>query len=245
MTFDELIKSFKIQPDLNREIWDVNDKLIPKIKTALLNVAKNFYDGVELENKPPIKNIVLTGSLANYNWSRFSDIDLHLLFDFSQYGEHRETFEQLFLLAKSNWNKKHDIRIKGFEVEIYAEDEANPHHSTAVYSVMNDEWQTLPKKDVPVFDPLDVKTKVDYFIKQYKLLLKKTSSTPPEQLLDDLKVFKRKISKFRKSGLEQGGEFSDENIAFKALRRIGLLDKLANFYNSVVDKTLSVENKIK
>jgi predicted nucleotidyltransferase len=243
MTFDELIKSFKVQPDLNRDIWGEDNKLIPKIKTALLNIAKNFYDGIELENKPPIKDIVFTGSLANYNWSRFSDIDLHLLFDFTEYGEHREAFEQLFLLAKSNWNKKHDVKVKGFDVEIYAEDQANPHHSTAVYSVMNDEWQVVPKKDVPVFDPLDVKSKVDYFISQYKALVGNINKTPPEQLLMDIEALRNKIAKFRKSGLEQGGEFSDENIAFKALRRIGLLDKLADLYTATTDKKLSVENR--
>ena len=243
MSFDELIKSFRIQPDLNRDIWGEDNKLIPKIKSALLNIARAFYDSIELENKPPIKDIVFTGSLANYNWSKYSDIDLHLLFDFTEYGEHREAFEQLFLLAKSNWNKKHDIRVKGFDVEIYAEDQSNPHHSTAVYSIMDDEWQVVPKKDVPVFDPLDVKSKVDYFIQQYKSLVSKMETTPPEELLRDIEAFRNKIAKFRKSGLEQGGEFSDENIAFKALRRIGLLDKLADFRTAQVDKSLSVENR--
>jgi predicted nucleotidyltransferase len=241
MTFDELIKSFKIQPDLNRDIWGEDNKLIPKIKSALLNIARAFYDSIELENKPPIKDIVFTGSLANYNWSKYSDIDLHLLFDFTEYGEHREAFEQLFLLAKSNWNKKHQVKVKGFDVEVYAEDETNPHHSTGVYSVQNDKWKIIPKKDTPVFDHVDVKTKINYFIGQYKLLISSMESTPPIKLMKDVEALRDKIAKFRQSGLEQGGEFSDENITFKALRRIGLLDKLAKLKDYLVGKSLSVE----
>ncbi len=103
MTFDDLIKTFKVQPDLNREFWTPENKLTPSIRKALLRIAKEFYDGIELENKPKIKDIVFTGSLANYNYSDYSDVDLHLLFDF---GKDKELLAQFFLLAKSKWNDK-------------------------------------------------------------------------------------------------------------------------------------------
>lgn len=80
MTFDDLIKTFKVQPDLNREFWTPENKLTPSIRKALLRIAKEFYDGIELEHKPKIKDIVFTGSLANYNYSDYSDVDLHLSF---------------------------------------------------------------------------------------------------------------------------------------------------------------------
>lgn len=243
MSFEELLKTFKVQPDLERKIWNKDNKLDPKIKKALLDIAQAFYDSIDLENKPPIKDIVFTGSLANYNWSKYSDIDLHLLFDFEQYGEHKEAFENLFLLAKSNWNNKHDVRVKGYEVEVYAEDEKNPHHSTGVYSVMNDKWVVEPKKQTPIFDPLDVKSKAKYFVDVYKQLVKDLPNETPEELLDKVENVREKIRKFRQGGLETGGEFSTENIAFKTLRRMGLLDKLAELKDKLVDRTLSVETR--
>jgi hypothetical protein len=243
MNFEELIKTFKVQPDLERNIWDENNKLHPKIKNALLRVARHFYDGIDLENKPPIKDIIFTGSLANYNYSKFSDIDLHLLFDFSEYGETREVFEKFFLLAKASWNNKHDVIIKGYDVEVYAEDGMNVHHSTGVYSIQNDKWLKVPEKITPAFDTTNVKSKVQHFIDVYKRLVIKMKTSSPEEMLKDVEALRDKIAKFRKSGLESGGEYSNENVAFKTLRRIGFLDKLVDFKNYIVDKNLSVENK--
>jgi predicted nucleotidyltransferase len=244
MNFDELIKTFKVQSDLERNIWDENNKLHPKIRNALLRIARHFYEGIDLENKPPIKDIVFTGSLANYNYSRLSDIDLHLLFDFSQYGEEKEVFEKFFLLAKASWNNKHDVTIKGYDVEVYAEDENNPHHSTGVYSVQNDGWLKTPEKVTPIFDKMDVKSKVQYFIDIYKQLVGEMKEKSPEEVLEQVEKLRDKIAKFRQGGLETGGEYSTENIAFKAMRRMGFLDKLADLRNHLVDKKLSVENQL-
>jgi predicted nucleotidyltransferase len=244
MNFDELIKTFKVQPDLERNIWGEDNKLNPKVRSALLRITKHFYDGIDLENKPPIKDIVFTGSLANYNYSRLSDIDLHLLFDFSEYGEMKEIFEKFFLLAKASWNNKHDVTIKGYDVEVYAEDENNPHHSTGLYSVQNDEWIKVPEKVTPIFDKLDVKSKVQYFVDIYKQLVGNMKEGSPEEVLEQVEKLRDKIAKFRQGGLETGGEYSTENVAFKAMRRMGFLDKLADLRNHLVDKKLSVENQL-
>ena len=237
MTFDDLIKTFKVQPDLNREFWTPENKLNPTIRKALLRIAKEFYDGIELENKPKIKDIVFTGSLANYNYSDYSDVDLHLLFDF---GKDKELLSQFFLLAKSKWNDKHDITIKGYDVEVYAEDEKSPHVSTGLYSVMKDKWLKEPKKETPVFDELDVKTKVNYFVGMVKQLFQQYQEGKLEGLDTKIEKLRDKLSKFRQGGLQLGGEFSTENIAFKLLRRAGYMDKLAKLQDAVVDKQLSV-----
>ena len=237
MTFDDLIKTFKVQPDLNRQFWTPENKLNPTIRKALLRIAKEFYDGIELENKPKIKDIVFTGSLANYNYSDYSDVDIHLLFDF---GKDKELLSQFFLLAKSKWNDKHDITVKGYDVEVYAEDEKSPHVSTGLYSVMKDKWLKEPKKETPVFDELDVKTKVNYFVGMVKQLFQQYQEGKLEGLDTKIKKLRDKLSKFRQSGLQLGGEFSTENIAFKLLRRAGYMDKLAKLQDAVVDKQLSV-----
>ena len=237
MTFDDLIKTFKVQPDLNRQFWTPENKLNPTIRKALLRIAKEFYDGIELENKPKIKDIVFTGSLANYNYSDYSDVDIHLLFDF---GKDKELLSQFFLLSKSKWNDKHDITVKGYDVEVYAEDEKSPHVSTGLYSVMKDKWLEEPKKETPVFDELDVKTKVNYFVGMVKQLFQQYQEGKLEGLDTKIEKLRDKLSKFRQGGLQLGGEFSTENIAFKLLRRAGYMDKLAKLQDAVVDKQLSV-----
>jgi predicted nucleotidyltransferase len=238
MTFDELLASFKVQPDLNRQFWTKDDTLHPKIRKALLLIAKKFYDDIELENKPKIKDIVFTGSLANYNYSDFSDVDLHLLFDF---GEDKELLSQFFLLAKSKWNDKHDVTIKGYDVEVYAEDINSPHVATGLYSVLRNKWIKEPKQETPVVDEDDVYTKVKYFIGLYNELLQQFKQNNLTGLDVKIEKFRDKLGKFRQSGLQKGGEFSTENVAFKVLRRAGYMDKVADLQNAVIDKQLSVK----
>lgn len=144
------------------------------------------------------------------------------------------------MLAKSKWNDKHDITIKGYDVEVYAEDEKSPHVSTGLYSVMKDTWLKEPKKETPVFDELDVKTKVNYFVGMVKQLFQQYQEGKLEGLDTNIEKLRDKLSKFRQSGLQLGGEFSTENIAFKLLRRAGYMDKLAKLQDVVVDKQLSV-----
>jgi nucleoside-diphosphate-sugar epimerase len=49
-------------------------------------------------------------------------------------------------LKKQVFNDKHDIRIFGYDVELYAQDVEESHYSSGVYSVMNNEWISEPKK---------------------------------------------------------------------------------------------------
>jgi predicted nucleotidyltransferase len=237
MTFDDLLKTFKVQPDLNRQFWTSDNKLNPTIRNALIKIAKQFYNSIDLENKPTVKDIVFTGSLANYNYSDYSDVDLHLLFDF---GKDKELLSQVFLLAKSKWNDTHDITIKGFDVEVYAEDESSPHVATGLYSVLKDKWIKEPTKEAPAYDEQDVMTKVRYFVGMFNQLVNLYKADELTGLDKKIKKFKDKLGKFRQSGLQKGGEFSTENLTFKLLRRAGYMEKLANLQNMTVDKQLSV-----
>ena len=74
------IKSFRLKDELNPKIWDGFD-LDQEVRENLLTIAQDFYNSTELTAE--IKDVVLTGSLANYNWSeKYSDYDLHILIDF-------------------------------------------------------------------------------------------------------------------------------------------------------------------
>ena len=180
--------------------------------------------------------------MAGYNYSDASDIDLHLLFDFKSMGDKQELFEKIFLLAKSRWNDNHSITIKGHEVEVYAEDEQSPHVTTGLYSVMNDKWIKAPEKETPVFDELDVKTKVRYFVDIYNDMKRDFNAGKIDGLQHRVETLRQKIKHFRQGGLQKGGIFSVENITFKSLRRIGLLNKLADLNTQLTDKDLSIEN---
>jgi hypothetical protein len=54
--------------------------------------------------------------------------------------------------------------------------------------------------------------------------------------LEKIESLKDKIKKMRESGLETGGEYSTENLAFKLLRRRGELNTLYALMNQAQDE---------
>jgi predicted nucleotidyltransferase len=236
--FQKILDSFSVKETLNPKVWE-NPKnpdksvMIPKIRETLLRIAEKFIE--YLGEDVFVEDIVLTGSLANYNWSEFSDFDLHVLVDLQQYEDDTDLYKELFNLKKQVFNDKHNIRIYGYDVEVYAQDVEEEHYSSGVYSVMNNEWVSEPKK---------FKNNVDKTIleKKIKNWTEKIDSAIEEE--KDLEKIKTKLKDYRKSGLEKDGELSYENLVFKFLRRSGHIQKLFDTANKEVDKELSIERII-
>ena len=145
---DNIISSFFVKDSLNSEIWDDHDnieesKMKPEIRDGLLDIANEFVEFLGFDIF--VQDVTMTGSLANFNWSDYSDIDLHIIYDFKESGEQEELFKDLFNLKKTVFNSQHDITVKGYEVELYVQDMNEPHMSTGVYSVLYDEWLERPE----------------------------------------------------------------------------------------------------
>jgi len=244
--YSEILMSFGTKETLNPKIWnDVdtdNPVLKSNIRIALLEIAGEFMD--YLGENLFIEDVRFTGSLANFNWSEFSDIDLHLYVDFSQFDpKDREVYKELFQLKKTLFNSTHNITVKGYEVELYAEDVNETHFSTGVYSVLFDEWIHKPEKENVSIDKEFLKMKVANVMEKIDNLMDDVADDELDVALGKIEKFKEKLKKYRSSGLEKDGEFSYENLVFKFLRRNQYIDKLYDFKNKLMDKKLSLENQ--
>lgn len=243
----KIISSFYTKDTLNPQIWenydDVdNSKMKEEIRDGLLDIANEFinYLGFDIF----IQDVTMTGSLANFNWSEFSDIDLHIIYDFKESGDQEEMFKELFNLKRTVFNSQHDITVKGYEVETYVQDMNEPHMSTGVYSVLYDEWLTQPKPEKVSIDKDKIEDKAQKWMNIINMLLDDISHGDEKNLnekLEEIDNVKEKIKKFRSSGLERGGEYSYENLVFKYLRRNGYIQKLFDNKNEIIDKTLSIQ----
>ena len=243
--FSEILLSFGTKDTLNPEIWKDSDSENPilksNIRAALLDIASEFIGF--LNEDIFVDDVRFTGSLSNYNWSKFSDIDLHVLLDFSQFDpEDREVYKELFQLKKTLFNTTHNITVKGYEVELYGEDINEVHHSTGVYSVLFNEWVHKPEKEEVSIDKETLMSKSKMMMSKIDDLIEDTSDDELEIALNKIEKFKDKLKKYRSAGLEKDGEFSYENLVFKFLRRNGYIDKLFQFKNDLIDKSLSLEN---
>jgi hypothetical protein len=240
--FQKILDSFDIQDSLNPKVWDNptepdSSKLKTKVREGLLKISEKFIE--ELGEDIFIDDIVLTGSLANYNWSEYSDFDLHIIIDFEQFGEQKDLFKENFNLKKQIFNEKHNITIFGYDVELYAQDAEETHFSSGVFSVLNNEWISVPKKLKIELDKTTLEKKIKNWTEKIDSTTEKTNGNNVE-LIDTLR---EKLKDYRKSGLEKKGELSYENLVFKFLRRSGHIEKLFNALNRSLDKKLSIERK--
>lgn len=230
--------------DLYPKIWDPSTKkLNSNIKLKLKQIAEDFIRGFKHPLK--IKDIILTGSIANYNWNQYSDIDLHVLLDFNEIpDEYMEAFKDYFNAKKEIWNKTHNIMIMGHEVEVYIQDINEPHHSTGVYSVMSDQWLKEPEIKKQDINYDDVISRTESFIEQINKLSELVGKKDYQKAKVGIDNLRNKIKKYRQAGLEAEGEYSTENMVFKMLRNQGYLEQLSNLKFQAYDSDMGIEEEI-
>lgn len=219
--------------ELNPSVWQEMN-LKPEIRAKLLDIANDFISTWQI--KLPIKDIILTGSNANFNWTKFSDFDLHVVVNMGESGVNRDLVKNLLNTKKNLYNNQHHIKIKGYDVELYAQDETEPHVSTGQYSVMHGHWLVVPTNINPTFERTNIQNKAGKIISQIE-------DAYGREDIEALRAVLKKIAKMRQSGLEKGGEFSDENMAFKVLRNSGMIEKIRQAITDLGDKALSLNGE--
>jgi hypothetical protein len=232
---EKIIKSFYAKDSLSQDIFQ-GTKMIESVRDRLISISDNFIDflGVDFF----IYDVVLTGSLANYNWSEFSDIDLHLIIDYEESGHKQDLLKEFFNAKRAVWNIAHDIKIKNYEVELYVQDIKEKHISSGVYSILNDKWIIEPQKAKQKIDDRKILEKGEEYAKIIDNLIKKKGKD--DDVKSEVDDVKKKIKRFRQTGLEDGGEYSYENLTFKLLRRNGYIEKLINLKKELTDNKLSI-----
>ena len=230
-----------IHDTLNPKFW-ASEQLKKQVLINLRSVAQDFFNDLELEDVM-FDDITFTGSLANFNYTKFSDIDLHILVDFKSIDENEDLVKEFFNGKTSNWNNKHRIMIFDHEIELYVQNSSEPHHSTGVYSIANEDWIRKPVRQEPEIDLKMVERKVKSFI---DMIERAEDLYDAKKYLDahsfSLKLIK-KIKKFRQSGLEDKGEYSYENLTFKYLRNREHMKRLFDLRNNSYDKEMSLDGK--
>ena len=229
------LKQLRPKRVLSNDVWLADGMLSPEIRESLLKIANEFYIFLGIE--VVVEDITFTGSLANYNYTKFSDIDLHLLVDYREIDGNIDLVRDFLSAKKTVWNDKHNIFVKGYEVELYAQDVNEPHHSTGVYSILKNEWIKKPKIGKPDIDLIAIKEKVKSLMKR----IDRAIDSPNRR--EKLEQIKEKIRTMRQAGLERAGEFSIENLSFKVLRRNGYLEKLYDISLKDYDTSLSLKQE--
>ncbi|QBP06181.1 hypothetical protein [Synechococcus phage S-B68] len=230
----ELKLTLQSHEELNPRLWDDKKKLDPEVWRALDRIGKEWAEFANIP-KGAIKDVIVTGGNANYNYTKYSDIDLHLVID-KDMIDCQDVLDDYFQSKKQLWALTHDIKVKGQPVELYAQSYKDPfREGQGIYSLKSNKWLQEPT-------PYKINRKHPEVIRKVKDLMFQID-TLIDSRSDDRDAFKRlksRLKEMRSSAIEKGGEYAPENLVFKELRNRGYLDKMNDYVRNLHDEDLSL-----
>ena len=230
--------AIELHDTLNPKLWDENNNLRPIVKDRLIRIVDKYIESSDVLTKEDVIDVELLGSNASYNYTPYSDLDVHLVVNMEDVSCDPALFQLACNAERSNFNKNYDFKIKGIDVELYVEDVHAGTASNGIYSLFNDEWIKFPQKiTVPNYDNDE----------EYITLLNKWKSQAAA-LLDNaasskqIQEYINNLYNLRRTSIMKDGEFGKGNLVFKEIRNEGLLDKLKERQYELSSKELSVES---
>jgi len=220
-----------------------NNNLNPIVARKLMQIADDIIKSLNILDQDEIKDVIITGSIASYNWHEMSDIDLHIMLDFDKIDDNFDLVKRMLDQTRINWNKKHNIKIAGKEVELYFQHYTESHEANGIWSLEMEKWLAEPVKTNPELDLITTEKKAESIAKCIEHLYELFQKQKYKETYNYAGKIKQKISRMRRSGLSKEGIYSPENLAFKMLRNAGYLEKLSSLKIESYDNMMSL-NKI-
>jgi hypothetical protein len=222
----------ELHQTLNPTLWD-DGELKQPVQIALLRIAKAYWKFLGIDTR--LDDVLVTGSQANYNYSKHSDIDLHLVVDYNDV-ECDMAVDELFKTKRDLWKAEHDIDIYGIPVEVYVEDLNRPAVS-ATYSIVKNMWIKPPQR-------MESKAEIDRIERLCLAWMILITTRLATKELDQIRQVKDMLWSYRKQGLAIEGEMGVPNLVFKTLRNSGVTDMLLAAVRKLGDDDLSLEDQL-
>ena len=226
-----LKEKFEIHDTLNPKLW-FNNKLKDDVKQKIVQIVEQFVSTCDVPLH--IVDVHIVGSQASYNYTQYSDLDVHIISNFELVDCSKEILQVAYNSVKTKFNSDYDITIKDIDVELYVEDVKSSVTSNGIYSLYEDSWIKFPKKLTNVPN-VDVSDEVSLWTTKINNAISSNDSERIEKIIDDLYLE-------RQSSLYSDGEYGKGNQLFKEIRNLGLLDRLKDSYKSSRSKELSLES---
>lgn len=240
-----LTEAIEKHETLNPKLFTKDEELKERVRKKMLEIVDEFLANLKEQNiEIKVNDILMVGSNASYNYTKDSDIDLHIMTDSKGIKYSTEVADALYSAYRSLFNKNLDISLYDIPLELYVETEKTPkNNSNGVYSVKKDKWVKKPvPENIPDYDKDALKELVDKWEKKCKDLLDKIEADKLDDEKQVVKLIEDIYEKLRKTGVAKS-EYAIENLAFKELRNKGYLDKLKHSKHELISKRLSLEER--
>jgi hypothetical protein len=241
----KLIEAVEKHETLNPKLFTKEEVLKERVRVKMLEIVDEFLENLkEQDIKIKVKDVILVGSNASYNYTKDSDLDLHLIADIKAVKYTDEVANALYSAYRTLFNKQLDINIFDIPLEIFVEGTDSSRVSNGIYSVKKDKWLKKPvHEDIPDYDKKALNKLVKIWEAKCKKLIKSIEADKEEDEKKVVKLIEDIYEELRKKGIAKG-EYAVENLAFKELRNNGYLDKLKEYRNELTSKRLSLEERL-
>lgn len=234
---ESLQEDIEKHDELNPKLWE-GAELKQEVKEKINFIVNEFVKNLQEDNiNIQIDDIILIGSNCSYNYTKDSDLDIHILANSDALKDcDPDIVSKLYSAYRTIFNKKFDIDFYGIPVEIFVETNEMPRVSNGVYSVMQEKWIKEPvMEDIPEFDKTAFEAAFKPWEDRYIELKEKANKAITEslKLTEDLEGAKSIIADQTRGEYEA---IQNYNKAIVDLQEIGDFDDVINILSSITDE---------
>lgn len=212
-----------------------DDELKSEVIEAVDKIAKKFVGDLKADGiKFDLEDVILVGSNVSYNYTKDSDLDIHLIASSENLKCPDKLYPLLYSAYRSIFNNNYDFTINGIPAEIYVEMDKPSGKSNGVYSIY-DGWLKHPvQEDIP---DIDQEAFDKLFSEWEDKYLDLENNISDEKTIDN---FIEDLYNLRKESIAKDGEYGLGNLVFKEFRNLGYLDNLKELKRKEIEKELSL-----
>ena len=177
----------------------------------------------------------MLGGNAGYNYTKYSDIDVHLVVDPKYVPDcDPELIDDYYMDKKTLWELTHDIKIYGVQAEPYIERPGiTRKKSQGVYSILKNRFIQEPQRFEGELDERELEKKTNNIKGKIDRLVDSDNGV-------GLRAIMKKLRAARQASLDSFGEYGFENLVFKELRNSGYIDKVRDTVLQLNSRNLSL-----
>ena len=235
LDIDSLLKESIEKHDKLNPILFLDDKLRPEVRSRIMKIVEQYIADSQFLEMNNIIDVELVGSNASFNYTKDSDIDVHIVVNMESISSDPALVQVACNAEKGVFNSKYDFKLFGVDVELYVEDVKAGTASNGIYSILNNGWIKYPTQTVvpDVSDNKEYHELLNSWSERAEKVLKSESA-------NDIQIFIDDIYNLRRQSIMVDGEYALGNLVFKEIRNVGLLDALKDRKSEVISKEYSL-----
>jgi hypothetical protein len=235
---------FHLHSTLTPLLWDENEEVKAELLPKIQNIANEYIKFCDLPSGEKVIDVTITGSLAGFNYTKYSDLDIHIIIDYAKLGVNEEIATNYFGMKRDMWSENYDLKFFSFPIELYAQDVKQYKAGTSPqYSILKQEWVHKPEIPENGIDETTIVKKSMDIMHQVNDLEDEVYNDlefDVQDSLDELQSLKKKIKSMRQEGIQESGEFSTGNLVFKLLRNSNYLQRITDLKKYITETSLSI-----